>query len=103
MLAMMIQSRQGLALVSLLSGERSWEMAGWIVASQLFATAVVLFTFQVRAVAWHCQCSHICGCSFAELNEVLSTFCYCATPSEVEALNEELAPGNEVWRSYECV
>ena len=50
--AMIVQSRQGLALVGLISGERAWEMATWIVTSQMFATAAVLFTFLARPVAW---------------------------------------------------
>jgi len=100
--AMVIQSRQGLALVGLLSGERAWEMAWWIVASQLFATAAVLFTFLARPVAWHCHCSNICGCSFAELNQILAAFCYCMEPNGIEELNNEMGRGNELWRSYQC-
>ena len=71
-----------LALVSLVSGPRCWEMASWIMWSQLFAVSCVLFTFVARPIAWHCSNSDLCSCDYAEQNEILSTFCYCAFPCE---------------------
>ena len=40
-------------------GERKWEMAGWMMGSQLFAVGAVLWTFMARPVWYRCRSVHV--------------------------------------------
>jgi len=76
MTAMVIQGKQGLVPTTIFQGERKWEMAGWMMGSQLFAVGAVLWTFMARPVWYRCSCSNMCSCeSYVLKNQLWSMFC----------------------------
>ena len=85
--AMAVQRRQGVAHVSMLSGERWREMILFLASTTLGVTAGVFYTFALRNVGWQCPSTPFdsrggaafCGCDFvrdrAGEHTVLSAFC----------------------------
>jgi len=85
--AMAVQRRQGVAHVSMLSGERWGETMLFLASVTLSATAAVFYTFSLRNVVFSCPSAsfeprggaEFCGCGFvhdrAGEHTVLSAFC----------------------------
>ena len=85
--AMVVQRRQGVVHVSMLSGERWRETMLFLASTTLFATAGVFHTFALRNVGFACPSApfdpnggaEFCGCDFAQKrageHTVLSAFC----------------------------
>ena len=76
--AMAVQKRQGVAHVSMLSGERRWETLLFLVSTSVGVLAVVLYTFALRNPAWFCpgkEGGQFCGCGFVKRSDVLRAFC----------------------------
>jgi len=85
--AMVVQRRQGVAHVSMLSGVVWRETMLYFVSSTLSQTAVVLYTFALRNVGFSCPSApfdprgvaEFCGCYFVQKmageHTVLSAFC----------------------------
>ena len=85
--AMAVQRRQGVAHVSMLSGERWRETMLYLASVTLCATAGVFYTFALRNVGFSCPSAPFdsrggaafCGCDFvrgrAGEHTVLSAFC----------------------------
>ena len=86
--AMAVQRRQGVAHVSMLSGERWRETMLYLASITLCLTAAVFHTFTLRNVWFACPSApfdphgsaEFCGCSFAQKragapHTVLSAFC----------------------------
>ena len=74
--AMVVQAKQGLVPSTIFRGERRWEMAGWMVGSQLFAVGAVFWTFMARPVWWNCSCQSMCSCTgYVKENQLWSMFC----------------------------
>ena len=85
--AMAVQRRQGVAHVSMLSGERWQETMLYVASATLSATAAVFYTFALRNVGFACPSAPFdprggaafCGCDFvrdrAGEPTVLSAFC----------------------------
>ena len=90
--AMAVQRRQGVAHVSMLSGERWRETMLYLASVALCTTGAVLYTFTLRNVGFSCPSApfdprggaEFCGCDFvrerAEEHTVLSAFC--CSPAE---------------------
>ena len=85
--AMAVQRRQGVAHVSMLSGERWRETMLFLASATLAGTAAVLYTFALRNVGFSCPSApfdprggaEFCGCDFAQKrageHTLLSAFC----------------------------
>ena len=85
--AMAVQRRQGVAHVSMLSGERWRETMLYLASATLAGTAAVFYTFTLRNVGFACPNAPFdprggaafCGCDFvrsrAGEHTVLSAFC----------------------------
>ena len=76
--AMAVQKRQGVAHVSMLSGERRWETLLYVVSLSSSMLAFVLYTFALRNPVWFCpgeEGGEFCGCDFVERSGVLRAFC----------------------------
>mmetsp|Transcript_17341 Transcript_17341/g.31559 ORF Transcript_17341/g.31559 Transcript_17341/m.31559 type:complete len:294 (+) Transcript_17341:194-1075(+) len=87
LLAMAVQRRQGVAHVSVLSGERWRESLLFLVGVACLMTPSALFAFALRDVGWFCEGSwareassagEFCGC-WAR-SEILDAFC-CVEPT----------------------
>ena len=76
--AMVVQKRQGLEHVSILSGSRWREMMLLSVCISMSTANLVLYGFSLRDVGMFCSDSDVgefCGCSFVRQTKVLCEFC----------------------------
>jgi len=77
LIAMAVQTRQGLRLKPLWAGQRRWEMAAWLLLSQCAIFGLVVFTFFAKPTFFQCKSDDLCSCDFYTSSRIGSVWCGC--------------------------